>query len=87
MSCTSASNSRLVYVLPLPYQVYQMSDRCRGRVLIINIHTFRDTQQTRAGSHVDYDNISRLFKDMKFDIAKSRPELTDLTAQVFYGRI
>ncbi|XP_067935178.1 malignant fibrous histiocytoma-amplified sequence 1-like [Watersipora subatra] len=68
-------------------KVYQMSDRCRGRVLIINIHTFRDTQQTRAGSQVDYDNISRLFKDMKFDIAKSRPELTDLTAQEIYKEV
>ena len=39
---------------------------------------------TRKGSEVDYKNISRLFKDLNFDIVKTEAELTDLTAKVNY---
>ena len=60
-----------------------MSATNRGRVLIINIYTFHKTGQQRTGSDVDYDNISELFKSLRFDIAKTQQELTDLTAQVF----
>ena len=60
-----------------------MTEDCRGRVLIININKFNKTGKERTGSQVDYDNLSRLFKDLRFDIVKSEKELTDLTAQVF----
>ena len=61
-----------------------MSDKVRGRVLIFNTMTMRrDGQYTeRRGSDRDYSNICRLFKDLKFHIAKSESELTNLTAQV-----
>ena len=63
-----------------------MSDKVRGRVLIFNTMTMiRDGQYTeRRGSDRDYSNICRLFKDLKFHIVKSEPELTDLTAQVVF---
>ena len=64
--------------------MYQISDKVRGRVLIFNTMTMtRDGQYTeRRGSDRDYSNICRLFKDLKFHIVKSEPELTNLTAQV-----
>ena len=58
-----------------------MSESVRGRALIINIHTFHNGM-VRESSDVDYINISRLFKDLLFDIVKSLRELTDLTAEV-----
>ena len=59
-----------------------MSNKIRGRALIININKFNKTGKVRTGSTVDYDNISSLFKDLRFDIVKSQKELTDLTQQV-----
>ena len=61
-----------------------MSDAVRGRALIINIYTILEgTRHTpRTGSDADYRNLSRLFKDLKFDIVKEEKHLTDLTAQV-----
>ena len=59
-----------------------MTDRVRGRVLIININKFSTTDKQRTGSQVDYDNISRLFKDLRFSVAKTEAELTNLTAEV-----
>ena len=62
-----------------------MSDGVRGRVLIFNIKTFRvngEPSPGRPGSEVDYSNLSRLFRAMKFDVVKSEKELTDLTAEV-----
>ena len=61
-----------------------MSDAVRGRVLIINIYTILEGTRhtTRTGSDADYRNLSRLFKDLKFDIVKEEKHLTDLTAQV-----
>ena len=63
-----------------------MSDKVRGRVLIFNTMTLRrDGHYTeRSGSDRDYSNICRLFKDLKFHIVKSEPELTNLTAQVVF---
>ena len=58
-----------------------MSDRIRGRALIINI-LFKNSQQQRHGSHIDYINISQCLQDMDFDIVKTEEQLTDLTAQV-----
>ena len=58
-----------------------MSEGVRGRALIINIHTFHNGM-VRESSEVDYVNISRLFKDLNFDMAKSQQELTDLAAEV-----
>ena len=63
-----------------------MSDKVRGRVLIFNTMILRrDGQYTeRSGSDIDYSNICRLFKDLKFHVVKSEPELTNLTAQVVF---
>ncbi|XP_067930853.1 caspase-3-like [Watersipora subatra] len=60
-------------------QIYRMSEGVRGRVLIFNMKTFRNSNDTRQGSEVDYDNLRRLFKDLKFDVAKTETELTDLS--------
>ena len=59
-----------------------MSPGIRGRAMIINIKTFSQTGQVRTGSEIDYSNLARLFKDLKFDLVKTKKELTDLTAQV-----
>ena len=61
-----------------------MSGKVRGRILIINTRTILvDGHPTeRSGSDVDYRNIRRLFKDLRFKIAKSEQELTNLSAQV-----
>ena len=59
-----------------------MSDKVRGRALIININKFKNTSEERGGSDVDYDNISQLFKDLWFDVVKTQEQLTDLSAQV-----
>ncbi|XP_067934368.1 caspase-3-like [Watersipora subatra] len=56
-----------------------MSEGVRGRALIFNIKTFRHTGATRYGSEVDYDNLRRLLKDLKFDVAKTEAALTDLS--------
>ncbi|XP_067944843.1 uncharacterized protein [Watersipora subatra] len=68
-------------------KVYAMSEPVRGRVLIINNMNFRYGHGNRAGSQFDYKNLSRMFKDLKFDIAKSQDELTDLRAQDIYREI
>ena len=60
-----------------------MNGDIRGRVMIINIMNFYLTGQKREGSEVDYRNLRRMFKDLKFDIVKSQDQLTDLTAKVF----
>ena len=59
-----------------------MSSRPKGRVLIININTFRQNVPRRDGSRADYANLQKLFKDMTFTVVKSENELTDLTAEV-----
>ena len=59
-----------------------MSEGVRGRALIININNFNHPDQERKGSEEDYKNLVRLFKDLKFDIVKTRNDLTDLTASV-----
>ena len=59
-----------------------MSSTVRGRALIINIKNFFLTRELRDGSEVDYENISRLFKDLNFDIVKTQKELTNLSPQV-----
>ena len=48
-----------------------MSERVRGRALIININTFFHTGDVRNGSKVDYENLRKLFINLRFDIAKS----------------
>ena len=58
-----------------------MSEGCRGRALIINIHNFHDGV-VRESSDIDYSNICRLLKDLMFDIVKLQEELTNLTAEV-----
>ena len=50
--------------------------------MVININTFSQTRQVRTGSEIDYDNLKGLFKDLKFDLVKTKKDLTDLTAQV-----
>ncbi|XP_067932946.1 caspase a-like [Watersipora subatra] len=60
-------------------QVYEMSGGVRGRALIFNIKTFQHSDDTRHGSEVDYANLERLMKDLKFDVAKTQKELTDLS--------
>ncbi|XP_067932882.1 malignant fibrous histiocytoma-amplified sequence 1 homolog [Watersipora subatra] len=62
-------------------EVYQMSKK-RGRALILNIKTFQDPAETRHGSDIDYANLKSLFKDLKFDVAKTQAELTDLSFEV-----
>ena len=50
-----------------------MTHPSRGRVLIINIKAFyvkARLSEVREGSTVDFDNLSRLFKDLKFEKAK-----------------
>ena len=62
-----------------------MSDAVRGRVLIINIYAVQESTREeihRTGSDADYRNLSRLFKDLKFNIVKEKNHLTNLTAQV-----
>ena len=61
-----------------------MTDAIRGRVMIINIMNFNNTDlyKKRTGSDVDYKNLVKLFKDSRFDIVKSEEDLTDLTAEV-----
>ena len=66
-----------------------MTGNVRGRALIINIINFSNTKvyRQRTGSDVDYRNIARLFKDLRFDIVKSQSKLTDLTVEVIYGSV
>ena len=71
-----------IFTLTLSVQVYKMSSRPKGRVLIININNFNQNVPSRDGSHADYNNIKKLFKDMNFTLVKSEAELTDLTAEV-----
>ena len=62
-----------------------MSDHTRGRVLIININAFYNKgrlSDVREGSKVDYDNLSKLFKDLRFQLVKNQDKLTNLNAQV-----
>ena len=61
-----------------------MTDAIRGRVMIINIMNFNNTAlyKKRTESDVDYKNLVKLFKDLRFDIVKSEKDLTDLTAEV-----
>jgi len=65
-----------------------MSDPVRGHAMIINNGRFyRDdgseiTEATRHGSGIDYDNISTLFKDMGFVIARGERRWFDLTREV-----
>ena len=63
-----------------------MTNVVRGRVLIINIMNFRnpgpEKYTKRTGSDVDYRNLCRMFKDLRFDVAKTQAQLTDLTAEV-----
>ena len=59
-----------------------MTDGVRGRALIININNFSHPELERKGSEEDYKNLHRLFKDLRFDIVKTRKDLTDLTASV-----
>ena len=66
----------------LSVQVYKMSSKPKGRVLIININNFNQKLPQRDGSHVDYNNLKRLFKEMRFDVVRKEIDLTDLTAQV-----
>ena len=75
--------SILYYFIQLCYnpQVYQMSDKIRGRVLIINNKTFKN-ENPRPESEVDYNNLCWLFRSLRFDICKKQKDLTDLTAQV-----
>ena len=64
-----------------------MTHPSRGRVLIININAFYTKghlSDVREGSQVDYDNLSRLFKDLRFEIAKSQDKLTNLNADVSF---
>ena len=75
MWCTS-------FILFLSVQVYKMSSRPKGRVLIININNFNQNLPQRDGSHADYNNLKRLFKEMRFDVVRKEIDLTDLTAQV-----
>jgi hypothetical protein len=58
-----------------------MGSKPRGRVLIINNRKFSDGE-VRKGSEIDYNNLSRLFSALSFDVAKSQDQLTDLTSQV-----
>ncbi|XP_067933738.1 uncharacterized protein [Watersipora subatra] len=62
-------------------KVYQMSKKRRGRALILNIKTFQPDikHDIRHGSDIDYANLERLLKDLKFDVAKTQEELTDLS--------
>ena len=68
----------------LLFQFYKMTDAIRGRVMIINIMNFNnsDLYKKRTGSDVDYKNLVKLFKDLRFDIVKSEKDLTDLTEEV-----
>ena len=59
-----------------------MSSPIRGRVLIINFKGFSRNRELKDGSEVDCENISRLFKDLNFDIVKTQKELTNLSSQV-----
>ena len=63
-------------------QVYKMSSRPKGRVLIININNFDQKLPPRDGSSADYNNLQKLFKDMNFTLVKAENKLTDLTAEV-----
>ncbi|XP_067932925.1 caspase-6-like [Watersipora subatra] len=62
-------------------KVYQMSKKRRGRALILNMKTFQQSTRhdTRRGSDIDYANLEKLLKDLKFDVAKTQTELTDLS--------
>ncbi|XP_067934863.1 uncharacterized protein [Watersipora subatra] len=73
------SKKSVKYLFENTNEVYKMSEGVRGRVLIFNIKTFRHTGTTRDGSEVDYDNLRRLLKDLKFDVAKTEADLTDLS--------
>ena len=61
-----------------------MTDAIRGRVMIINIMNFNNTDlyKKRTGSDVDYKNLVKLFKELRFDIVKSEKELSDLNEEV-----
>ncbi|XP_067930913.1 caspase-3-like [Watersipora subatra] len=60
-------------------EIYEISEGVRGRAIIFNIKTFQNSCKTRHGSEVDYANLRRLFKDLKFDVAKTETEFTDLS--------
>ena len=61
-----------------------MSRKRRGRALILNVSTFQQSTRhdTRHGSDIDYTNLEKLLKDLKFDVAKTQTELTDLSFEV-----
>ena len=59
-----------------------MTDSVRGRVLIIN-NKKSNKPENITGSDIDYRSLVGMFKDLKFDVAKSKMHLNDLTAQVF----
>ena len=58
-----------------------MSSPFRGRAMIIN-NRFFSSRRDRAGSEVDYKNLQRLFRTLRFEMVKPEKSLTDLTAQV-----
>lgn len=65
-----------------------MSDRVRGRALIINIREFRRADGqilpacTRLGSEFDYDNLEKLFWGLGFNVVGNKDDSTNLTAEV-----
>ncbi|XP_067941065.1 malignant fibrous histiocytoma-amplified sequence 1 homolog [Watersipora subatra] len=68
-------------------EIYKMSEGIKGRALIFNIKTFQHTGETRHGSEVDYANLQRLLKDLKFDVAKTETEHTDLSREEILKKI
>ncbi|XP_067941712.1 uncharacterized protein [Watersipora subatra] len=68
-----------------PEKVYLMSDRVRGRVLIINNVNFPGFP-SRLGSEVDYYHLCKLFKDLRFSVAKTESKLS-FTAEKMYKTV
>ena len=62
-----------------------MSDRTRGRVLIINIFSFTPSEQaehTRPGSLADCNNLCKVFRELRFDIVDNPERQRHWTADV-----
>lgn len=58
--------------------MYKIQGKCRGKVFIINNVDFGNTKENREASNKDATNLSKLFKELHFDVIQK----DDLTGNV-----
>ena len=59
-----------------------MSDVIRGRVLVINIFNFQSSEYTRRGSLADCNNLCKVFRELRFEIANNPDTKGDWKVEV-----